>query len=365
MARMFNGQLPGAAGGGGGSGTGDVTGPASVTDEAVARWDGAGGDTLRDSVVTITDAGAVAGVTTINSTTIPSSKTLVVTTDKLSVLAATTSAELKGVISDETGSDALVFANTPTLVAPLLGTPTSGTLTNCTAPASIITSGTLVHERGGLEADVSAFAGLVKISGGATTQATAQTDFILNAERQFNAYSASYPHSFVPGLSNCTALTTFTFSANTLYAFPFLCPRNVSVVRDMRIRVTTGVAATNARLGIYESVGGFPDALVANSDSGDLDTATSATTRVYTPGATLTLVSGKEYWIAIHSSGAPAIQGIPLAGRADFWHDTATTSNYTLVSVAESFGAMPDPFTTGYVGVLDAISPIIYMRFTS
>jgi len=52
---------------------------------------------------------------TINSTTIPTSKTLVVTTDKLSVHAATTSAELAGVISDETGSGALVFGTAPTL----------------------------------------------------------------------------------------------------------------------------------------------------------------------------------------------------------------------------------------------------------
>lgn len=102
-----------SGGGSGGGGTGDVVGPAAVTDEAIARWDGTGGNTLQDSVVTITDAGAIAGVTTINSTTIPSSKTLVVTTDKISVLAATTSAELAGVISDETGSGALVFGTSP------------------------------------------------------------------------------------------------------------------------------------------------------------------------------------------------------------------------------------------------------------
>jgi hypothetical protein len=39
-------------------------------------------------------------------------------TDKLSAFAATTSAELKTVISDETGSGALVFANSPALVTP-------------------------------------------------------------------------------------------------------------------------------------------------------------------------------------------------------------------------------------------------------
>lgn len=47
----------------------------------------------------------------------------------LSQFAATTSAQLASVISDETGSDALVFANGPTLVAPALGTPASGVAT--------------------------------------------------------------------------------------------------------------------------------------------------------------------------------------------------------------------------------------------
>jgi hypothetical protein len=46
--------------------------------------------------------------------------------------AATTSLELKTLISDETGSGSLVFATSPTLVTPVLGTPASGTLTNTT-----------------------------------------------------------------------------------------------------------------------------------------------------------------------------------------------------------------------------------------
>jgi hypothetical protein len=56
--------------------------------------------------------------------------------------AATTSAELRGVISDETGTGSLVFATSPTLVTPILGTPTSGTLTNTTGlPISTGVSG--------------------------------------------------------------------------------------------------------------------------------------------------------------------------------------------------------------------------------
>jgi hypothetical protein len=71
----------------------------------------------------------VSGTGTINGTSIPASKTLVVTTDKLSALASTSSSELAGVISDETGTGALVFANTPTLVTPNIGAAT-GTSVN-------------------------------------------------------------------------------------------------------------------------------------------------------------------------------------------------------------------------------------------
>lgn len=50
----------------------------------------------------------------------------------LSTLDIDTSAELGAIVTDETGTGALAFANTPTLVTPILGTPTSVTLTNAT-----------------------------------------------------------------------------------------------------------------------------------------------------------------------------------------------------------------------------------------
>lgn len=47
-------------------------------------------------------------------------------------LATPSSANLAAALTDETGSGAAVFATSPTLVTPLLGTPTSGDLRNCT-----------------------------------------------------------------------------------------------------------------------------------------------------------------------------------------------------------------------------------------
>ena len=76
-------------------------------------------------------AGDLTGDVTGNADTVTNG---VYTSNNLSVMAATTSAQLAGVISDETGSGALVFATSPTLVTPALGTPTSGDLANCTFP---------------------------------------------------------------------------------------------------------------------------------------------------------------------------------------------------------------------------------------
>jgi hypothetical protein len=74
-------------------------------------------------------------------------------------LIAPTSANLAAAVSDETGTGALVFANSPTLVTPILGTPVSGNLTNCTGyPAS-------------------ALSGTLGISGGGTGQTTASAAF--------------------------------------------------------------------------------------------------------------------------------------------------------------------------------------------
>jgi hypothetical protein len=93
------------------------------------------------AIVSGTTYANVAGLT-INSTTIPTSATLAKTADKLSVFAATTSAELAGVVSDETGSGQLVFATLPTFGTS--GIKLSGSTSGTTQILSAATAGTSV-----------------------------------------------------------------------------------------------------------------------------------------------------------------------------------------------------------------------------
>ncbi len=90
--------------------------------------------TLTNKVMT-----AAANTFTIASTDLTDTAALGRSTDNLGFFAATTSAQLLGVMSDETGSGLLVFGTSPTLVTPALGVPSALTLTNATGlpPAGV------------------------------------------------------------------------------------------------------------------------------------------------------------------------------------------------------------------------------------
>ena len=83
-----------------------------------------------------TNANLTGGVTSVgNAATVITNANLtgmVTSVGNAASLGSFTSAQLATALTDETGSGANVFATSPTLVTPLLGTPTSGVLTNCT-----------------------------------------------------------------------------------------------------------------------------------------------------------------------------------------------------------------------------------------
>jgi hypothetical protein len=112
----------------------DATVGAMVDTLGGASATGSGGLVRATSPTLVTPIlGTPQSVTLTNGTSLPISTGISgLGTGVATFLAAPSSANLRAALTDETGTGAAVFANGPTLVGPVLGTPASGTLTNCT-----------------------------------------------------------------------------------------------------------------------------------------------------------------------------------------------------------------------------------------
>ena len=165
-----------------------------------------------ETTLTVTDPTADRTITLPNAT-----GTVALTTD-LSQFAATSSAQLAGIMSDETGSGALVFATSPVLTTPNLGTPSALVGTNITGTASGFTAGAVTNAgltgevtTSGLAATLTNSAVIGKVLTGYTSGAgvVAATDTILQAIQKLNGNAGG-------GGSDAGTLTGATLAANVL-----------------------------------------------------------------------------------------------------------------------------------------------------
>ena len=132
--------------------TGDATGATALTVKGIngTLMSGLATGILKNTTTTGIPSIAVAGDfptlnqnTTGNAATVTTNANLtgmVTSVGNATSLGSFTSANLAAALTDETGTGSAVFATSPILVTPALGTPTSGNLANCTGYPTVANS---------------------------------------------------------------------------------------------------------------------------------------------------------------------------------------------------------------------------------
>lgn len=180
------------------------------------------------------------------------------------------------------------------------------------------------------------------------------------------AGTTNYTAYYCANLASGVALSTLALVANRGYAVPFVAPARGGTIDEIEVYVTTGVAATNVRFGIYSNLGAtdlYPGTLVL--DCGAFTSTASSTKR--TASISQALTPGALYWLVVVSDGAPTIragstnQAGPILGTASSANTTYTTHLYATLT----YGSLPTPFPTSGATAATAAFPGLFYRFSA
>lgn len=162
-----------------------------------------------------------------------------------------------------------------------------------------------------------------------------------------NFYSGNYYSNY----ENIVSTTTRQMTANTLKAYAWFIKKGVSF-NEIVAEVTGNVASTTFRIAIYSDNGSlYPNELIANSDSGTFDSASTGH-KTNVPAGNIVIPSSGYYWIAFNSNGAPTLRAFGIAGSASALGGGntigASTGHFNVgYTVSEAYGAMPSTFPVG------------------
>lgn len=221
------------------------------------------------------------------------------TTDPLSQFASTTSSQLAGVISDETGSGALVFANSPTLVTPTLGAATATSLNTHTIPGgtgTLALTSDITGTNSGTNTGDQDLSGLVPYTG-----ATADLELgtrILNTTGGIRIGSNSSP-VFYSDSGYATPVGSFNFASNGVFS---LAPGSGSQLLNIDFSAVTGTKTLTApdATGTIALTSDIP----TDADVSETDTGTSTAKYVSPDGLAGSNYGTRGFTILINDSTA-------------------------------------------------------------